>query len=81
MHLKWLFHLEEKGFLQRNVDRNDRRRQRLFLTRGRGKRALESIVPLAAAYETELIESLNQHERKTLETVLKKLQARARALQ
>ena len=73
--------LEEKGYLQRRVDRHDRRRQRLFLTRGRGKRVLEDIVPMAAAYETDLIDSLNKNERKTLESLLQKLQIRAEALQ
>ena len=73
--------LEEKGFLLRRVDRNDRRRQRLFLTRGRGKKVLEAIVPLAAAYETELISALNEKERVNLESLLHKLQLHADALQ
>lgn len=73
--------LEDKGFLQRQVDQADRRRQRLFLTRGRGKRVLEEIVPLAAAYENELVDMLPGSERATLERLLRKLQTRAEALQ
>lgn len=73
--------LEEKGFLLRKVDRQDRRRQRLFLTRGKGKRVLEDIVPLAAAYETELIKSLDAGERTALENLVQKLQEKAIELQ
>lgn len=73
--------LQDKGFLQRSIDRSDRRRQRLFLTRGRGKQVLEAIVPLAAAYETELISTLDANERMALENLLGKLQDRAAILQ
>jgi len=72
--------LVEKGFLQRRTDPNDRRRLRLYLTRGRGKQVLESIVPLAAVYETELLESLETEEREALNAVLEKLQAGAELL-
>lgn len=73
--------LEEKGFLQRRVDPSDRRRQRLFLTRGRGKRVLEAIVPLAAAYETDLLDTLDSGERRSLQKLLAKLQGGAEVLQ
>lgn len=72
--------LEEKGFLQRRTDAEDRRRQRLFLTRGRGKRVLESIVPMAAAYERELLGALDESEWATLDGLLARLQASAQAL-
>lgn len=69
-----------KGFLQRLTDPDDRRRMLLYLTHGRGKKVLESIVPLAAAYETELLESLGPNERETLDSLLRKLQKGAEAL-
>lgn len=72
--------LIEKGFLQRQTDRSDRRRMRLYLTRGRGKKVLESIVPLASAYETELLKSLDEGERSALLALLEKLQSGAEAL-
>lgn len=72
--------LIEKGFLQRQKDRSDRRRKRLYLTRGRGKRVLESIVPLASAYETELLDALSDRERDNLLILLEKLQRGAEAL-
>jgi DNA-binding MarR family transcriptional regulator len=72
--------LVDKGFLQRRIDRNDRRRLLLFLTRGRGKSVLESIVPLAAAYETELLNSLSVKNRALLEDLLGKLQSSAEAM-
>jgi DNA-binding MarR family transcriptional regulator len=72
--------LVDKGYLQRRTDQNDRRRLRLYLTRGRGKQVLESIVPLAAAYETELLESLEESERATLVGLLDKLQEGAESL-
>lgn len=69
-----------KGFLQRRTDPDDRRRMLLFLTRGRGKKELESIVPLAAAYEIELLESLEPNEQAALDALLGKLQKGAEAL-
>lgn len=72
--------LKDKGFLQRRTDRNDRRRLRLFLTRGRGKSVLESIVPHAAAYEIELLGTLNDGDRAELDRLLEKLQDSAEAL-
>ena len=72
--------LEEKGFVQRRTDQNDRRRLRLYLTRGRGKQVVESIVPRAAAYETELLESLDGAERDALDALLQKLQRSAESL-
>jgi DNA-binding MarR family transcriptional regulator len=72
--------LIDKGFLQRRTDKNDRRRLRLYLTRGRGKQVLESIVPLAAAYEKELLESLNAEDLAVMADLLRKLQLGAEAL-
>ena len=72
--------LMDKGFMQRRTDRKDRRRQLIYLTRGRGKRVLESIVPLAAAYETDLLKSLTPRDRAALNSLLLKLQKSAEAL-
>lgn len=72
--------LEEKGLVQRQTDKNDRRRLRLYLTRGRGKRVVESIVPRAAAYETELLNALDAGERASLDALLDKLQVSAESL-
>jgi DNA-binding MarR family transcriptional regulator len=72
--------LVEKGLLQRRTDPNDRRRLRLYLTREQGKNVLQSIVPLAAAYEIELLESLDAEERDVLNELLNKLQAGAEIL-
>lgn len=72
--------LMEKGLLQRRTDPGDRRRLRLYLTRGGGKQVVESIVPLAAAYETKLLATLDDRERATLDVLLGKLQESAEAL-
>jgi DNA-binding MarR family transcriptional regulator len=72
--------LVEKGLLQRRTDPNDRRRLRLYLTREQGKNVLQSIVPLAAAYEIELLESWDAEERDVLNELLNKLQAGAEIL-
>jgi DNA-binding MarR family transcriptional regulator len=69
--------LMDKGFLQRRTDTSDRRRLRLYVTRGQGKQVLESIVPLAAAYEIELLKSLDDQELATLDSLLGKLQKSA----
>lgn len=72
--------LVEKGFLQRRTDPRDRRRLRLYLTRGRGKRVLESIVPMAGAYESELLDSLSAGDQEHLNALLQKLQHAAEDL-
>ncbi len=72
--------LVEKGYLQRRTDKNDRRRLLLYLTRGKGKKVLESIVPLAAAYETDLLNSLDAVDRERLENLLDQLQSSAEQL-
>jgi DNA-binding MarR family transcriptional regulator len=69
--------LMDKGFLQRRTDTSDRRRLWLYVTRGQGKQVLESIVPLAAAYEIELLKSLDDQELATLDSLLGKLQKSA----
>ncbi len=72
--------LIEKGLLQRQTDQSDRRRMRLFLTRVRGRKLLESVVPLAAAYETELLGAITASERHELHALLDKLQRSAETL-
>ncbi|HKJ16234.1 MAG TPA: MarR family transcriptional regulator [Xanthomonadales bacterium] len=72
--------LVDKGFLQRRIDKNDRRKLLLYLTRGKGKRVLESIVPLAAAYENELLASLSSGNRALLEEMMHTLQEKAEKL-
>ncbi len=72
--------LMDKGLLQRRTDQSDRRRLRLYLTRDGGKRVVESIVPLAAEYETELLESLDSEEQAALRELLTKLQQGAEEL-
>ncbi len=72
--------LVDKGMVQRRTDPNDRRCMRIYLTRGKGKQVLESIVPLAAAYETELMSALSPEDQATLSSLLEKLQDSAEAL-
>lgn len=72
--------LMEKDYLQRRTDAADRRRMRMYLTRGRGKKVLESIVPLAAAYETKLLEALDANESAALNGLLDKLQNAAEGM-
>lgn len=72
--------LMDKGLLQRRTDQTDRRRLRLYLTRGGGKHMVESIVPMAAAYETELLKALDAADRAALDRLLAKLQESAEAL-
>lgn len=72
--------LVDKGLVQRRTDQNDRRCMRIYLTRGKGKKVVESIVPLAAAYETELMSALSPQEQASLNVLLEKLQDGAEAL-
>ncbi len=66
------------GLIVRAMDARDRRRSRLRLA-ARGLRIYEAIVPLALRVETELA-SLTSGERRRLDRLLAKLQARAEAI-
>lgn len=65
--------LMERGILDRKQDRNDRRRQRLFISPGRGERVLQSVVPVALRYERQLLESLDAGELEVLSRIMEKL--------
>jgi len=66
--------LEEKGLLERRADRDDRRRQSLFITHGAGQAVLKDVVPLARRYETALLSALNESEMTSLLNIMAKLQ-------
>jgi DNA-binding MarR family transcriptional regulator len=66
--------LMEKGLVQRRTDKADRRRRQLFLTRGRGRRLLGQIVPMAKNYERGILEALNPDEFVQLDGLIGKLQ-------
>jgi len=72
--------LMEKGLLQRKVDKDDRRRQKLSLTPGTGQAMLQEIIPQARAYERRLLDALAPEDFDTLTGLLAKLQARAEQL-
>ena len=54
-------HLEETGLIKKRVNAQDRRLIKLALT-PKGERIFEQIVPLALAYETELLGALTRAE-------------------
>ena len=72
--------LAEKGLLERRIDPGDRRRQRLFITPGKGRRMLDGVIPMAHDYERQLLQPLSAAERATLSDLLAKLQSRAESL-
>jgi DNA-binding MarR family transcriptional regulator len=63
------------GRLTRRADANDRRRVILDLTPA-GRAIYTQIVPLALAVESELVTDLTPDERRVLEGVMRKLEAR-----
>jgi DNA-binding MarR family transcriptional regulator len=69
--------LEVKGLLERKTDDEDRRRQRLFITRGAGQDVLCDVIPLAHLYEQTLLQSLDPGELQSLLKTMKKLQQAA----
>lgn len=72
--------LTEKGLLERRADAGDRRRRRLFITPGKGRRVLDKVIPMARDYERQLLQPLSVAERATLSDLLAKLQSRAESL-
>ena len=72
--------LMEKGMLDRQRDRSDRRRQRLFISPGHGEKVLQKIVPVARRYERQLVESLDAGELEALSRIMEKLLRRSESL-
>jgi DNA-binding MarR family transcriptional regulator len=72
--------LMEKGLLDRQQDSGDRRRQRLYISPGRGERVLQRVVPIALHYERQLVESLNPGELEALSRIMQKLQRQSEDL-
>lgn len=68
--------LIEQKLIKRETDPTDRRRSILKLT-ARGARTHRKIVPIARGRETELAAALTEKERRSLDTLLAKLQQRA----
>ena len=66
------------GRLRRRADGADRRRSRLRLSAA-GYRVYDEIVPLALAYERQLLEGLDRDERAALRRLLERVEARERA--
>jgi DNA-binding MarR family transcriptional regulator len=68
--------LIEQKLIKRETDSNDRRRSILKLT-ARGAHTHQKIVPIAHGRESELAAVLTEKERRSLDTLLAKLQQRA----
>ena len=66
----------KRGLVERTIDRADRRRSALRLTR-RGQAIHRQIVPLALHYERRLLDTLSPQERKEFNAVLDRLLANA----
>jgi DNA-binding MarR family transcriptional regulator len=64
------------GRVTRRVDPEDRRRAILDLT-PQGRAVYEAVVPMVLAVERELLADLNEQERETLLSVIRKLERRA----
>ena len=71
--------LKDAGRVTRTVDSGDRRRSALHLT-AKGQAIYREIVPLAEAYEVNLIDALNAEEIEWLDRILNRLQTRAQEL-
>jgi DNA-binding MarR family transcriptional regulator len=72
--------LVKKDLLQRKTDQEDRRRILLFITTTRGAQMLAEVMPLAQQYETKLLNSLDNNERKALSKAIQTLQVQAQSL-
>ena len=68
-----------RGLVERATDRTDRRRASLRLS-ARGRAMHARIVPLALAYQERLYEALAPDERRSFDSLIERLFARARAL-
>lgn len=64
--------LARAGRISRRIDEGDRRRVALSLSAA-GRAVYREIVPLARAYEKEILARLGEDERRALETALAKL--------
>ncbi len=71
--------LTNAGLLLRRTDKSDRRKAELRLS-ARGMRIYHRIVPLALAWEERFLSVLDEEEKQTLNRLLDKLEAQARAL-
>lgn len=67
--------LVERGFVMREQDCRDQRRNRHTLT-DEGMRVLEALLPQAQAWEAQLLDALSSEERKQLVTIMGKLEQR-----
>ena len=72
--------LEERGLVRRRDHSEDRRRQHLELTPGKGRRLFEQVVPRALAYEAALLESLGPRQVEQLDRLVTALQGLAESL-
>ena len=72
--------LEQKGHLERSIDPNDKRNQRLRLT-AVGRRLYTEIVPHVRARENYILSSLTSAEQRQLDGIMAKLLERSRELQ
>lgn len=69
--------LVQKNLLERVVDPSDRRRKSLHITREKGRKLLEKVIPLAKNYEQQLLDALTAGEKAALFVTLEKLQSKA----
>ena len=67
--------MEEKTLLERIPDDKDRRRNRLFLTPGKGRQILAEIIPRAREFELRLLASLSPSDRHSLDRIIEALSA------
>lgn len=72
--------LIDKGLVLRTLDRQDKRKSSLKLSR-KGRRLYDRIVPIALERERQLLAVLNREERAQLDTILDKLEQRVQAIQ
>ena len=72
--------MEEKNLLERIPDDRDRRRNRLFLTPGKGRQILAEIIPQAREFELRMLDSLRRSDRQSLDRIIETLSAYLRDL-
>ncbi|MCF6322308.1 MAG: MarR family winged helix-turn-helix transcriptional regulator [Rhizobiaceae bacterium] len=66
--------LQNRDFLKRKTDINDRRRVVLKLT-AKGKRMFDNLVPLVKQLEEECLRGLTRAERATLDSLMERIRA------
>ncbi len=74
-----LARLQSAGYLRRKSDVTDRRRAMLQLSAA-GDRLYRRIAPLAMEFENQLLDSLDERDRRHLDRLLTRLMERARQL-